>query len=140
MRHEHINIKLGKYTKHNTKWSRKHNTQFLQIRHTSNIFFYVYRYIYYRKWNSLLSSAISCNSLDSFQTSLINIEETSQSDSHYTHWREAFLMILLASTNTDTDAEIVLLQKHNINPPKMQDICFLSWDIWSKLKDACRIA
>ena len=38
MEHNIIDIPLDQYIKHNTRCSRKHNSQFLQIRHSSNTF------------------------------------------------------------------------------------------------------
>ena len=56
---------------HNTRTSRKHDSQFLQIRYSTNIFGNNFFPTTIKEWNSLPPNTISSKSLKSFQNSLI---------------------------------------------------------------------
>ena len=70
MEHNIIDIPLDQYIKHNTRCSRKHNSQFLQIRHSSNTFGHSFFPTTAKEWNALPSNIISSNSIESFQKNL----------------------------------------------------------------------
>ena len=65
--HNIINIPLDQYIKHNTRCSRKHNSQFRQIRHSSNTFGHSFSATTAKEWNALPSNIISSNSIELFQ-------------------------------------------------------------------------
>ncbi|KAK2186297.1 hypothetical protein NP493_206g01003 [Ridgeia piscesae] len=73
MEHNLIDIPLDHYIQHNTRSSRKHDSQFLQIRYSANIFgsSFFPTTIIIKEWNSLPSNTVSSKSLKSFQNSLI---------------------------------------------------------------------
>ena len=69
--HNIIHIPLDQYSIHNTRCSRKHNSQFLQIRHSSNTFGESFPQLCTAKeWNALPSDIISSSSIESFKTKL----------------------------------------------------------------------
>ena len=70
MEHNIIDIPLDQYIIHNTRCSRKHNSQFLQIRHSSNTFGRKKFPTTAKEWNALLSDIISSSSIESFRTKL----------------------------------------------------------------------
>ena len=70
MEHNIIDIPLDQYTKHNTRCSRKHNSQFLQIRHSSKTFGHSFFPTTAIEWNALPPNIISSNSIESFQKNL----------------------------------------------------------------------
>ena len=63
-------IPLDQYIIHNTRCSRKHNSQFLQIRHSSNTFGKSFFPTTAKEWNALPSDIISSSSIESFKTKL----------------------------------------------------------------------
>ena len=67
MEHNIIEIPLDQYIMHNTRCSRKHNSQFLQIRHSSNTFGNSFFPTAAKEWNALPSNIISSSSIESFQ-------------------------------------------------------------------------
>ena len=71
MEHNLIDIPLDHYIQHNTRTSRKHDSQFLQIRYSANIFGSSFFPTTIKEWNSLPSNTVSSKSLKSFQNSLI---------------------------------------------------------------------
>ena len=71
MEHNLIDIPLDHYIQHNTRTSRKHDSQFLQIRYSANIFGSSFFPKTIKEWNSLPSNTVSSKSLKSFQNSLI---------------------------------------------------------------------
>ena len=71
MEHNLIDIPLDHYIQHNTRSSRKHDSQFLQIRYSANIFGSSFFPTTIKEWNSLPSNTVSSKSLKSFQNSLI---------------------------------------------------------------------
>ena len=58
MEHNIIDIPLDQYIKHNTHCSSKHNSQFLQIRHSSNTFGHRFFPTTAKEWNALPSNII----------------------------------------------------------------------------------
>ena len=83
MEHNIIDIPLDQYIKHNTRCSRKHNSQFLQIRHSSNTFghsFFSLLDSRAKEWNALPSNIISSNSIESFQKNLKQISDRPLAD------------------------------------------------------------
>ena len=52
MEHNLIDISLDHYIQHNTRSSRKHDSQFLQIRYSANIFGNSFFPTTIKKWNS----------------------------------------------------------------------------------------
>ena len=70
MEHNIIDIPLDQYIIHNTRCSRKHNSQFLQIRHSSNTFGKSFFPTTAKEWNALPSDIISSSSIESFKTKL----------------------------------------------------------------------
>ena len=70
MEHNIIDIPLDQYIMHNTCCSRKHNSQFLQIRHSSNTFGNSFFPTIAKEWNALPSNIISSSSIESFQKQL----------------------------------------------------------------------
>ena len=71
MAHNFIDIPLDHYIQHNTRSSRKHDSQFLQIRYSANIFGNSFFPTTIKEWNSLPPNTVSSKSLNSFQNSLI---------------------------------------------------------------------
>ena len=69
MEHNLIDIPLD--MQHNTRSSRKHDSQFLQIRYSANIFGNIYFPTTIKEWNSLPQNTVSSKSLNSFQNNLI---------------------------------------------------------------------
>ena len=67
MEHNIIDIPLDQYIMHNTRCSRKHNCQFLQIRHSSNTFGNSFFPTTAKEWNALPSNIISSSSIESLQ-------------------------------------------------------------------------
>ena len=59
MEHNIIDIPLDQYIMHNTRCSLKHNSQFLQIRHSSNTFGNSFFPTTAKEWNALPSNIIS---------------------------------------------------------------------------------
>ena len=80
MEHNIIDIPLDQYIKHNTRCSRKHNSQFLQIRHSSNTFGNSFFPTTATEWNALPSNFISSNSIESFQKNLKQISDRPLAD------------------------------------------------------------
>ena len=70
MEHNIIDIPLDQYISHNTRCSRKHNSQFLQIRHSSNTFGNSFFPTTAKEWNALPPDIISSSSTESFQKKL----------------------------------------------------------------------
>ena len=70
MEHNIIDIPLDQHIKHNTRCSRKHNSQFLQIRHSPNTFGHRFFPPTAKEWNALPSNIISSKSVESFQKNL----------------------------------------------------------------------
>ena len=70
MEHNIIDIPLDQYIMHNTRCSRKHNSQCLQIRHSSNTFGNSFFPTTAKEWNALPSNIISSSSIESFQKNL----------------------------------------------------------------------
>ncbi len=70
MEHNLIDIPLDQYIKRNTRCSRKHNKQLVQIRHSTNIFGNSFFPVTIKEWNSLPPNIVSSTSLNSFQISL----------------------------------------------------------------------
>ena len=70
MEHNIIDIPLDQYIIHNTRCSRKHNSQFLQIRHSSNTFGKSFFPTTAKEWNALPSDIISSSSVESFKIHL----------------------------------------------------------------------
>ena len=70
MEHNLIDIPLDHYIQHNTRPSRKHDSQFLQIRHSANIFGNSFFPTTIKEWNSLPPNTVSSKSLNSFQKNL----------------------------------------------------------------------
>ena len=70
MEHNIIDIPLDQYIIHNTRCSRKHNSQFLQIIHSSNTFGKSFFPTTAKEWNALPSDIISSSSIESFKTKL----------------------------------------------------------------------
>ena len=62
MEHNIIDIPLDQYIIHNTRCSRKHNSQCLQIRHSSNTFGKSFFPTTAKEWNALPSDIISSSS------------------------------------------------------------------------------
>ena len=62
-----IDIPLDHYIQHNTRSSRKHDSQFLQIRHSANIFGNSFFPTTIKEWNSLPPNTVSSKSLNSFK-------------------------------------------------------------------------
>ena len=64
---------IDQYIQHNTRSSRKHDSQFSQIRYSANIFGNSFFPTTIKEWNSLppKSNTVSSKSLKSFQNSLI---------------------------------------------------------------------
>ena len=87
MEHNIIDIPLDQYIKHNTRCSRKHNCQFLQIRHKSNTFGHSFFLTTAKEWNTLPSNIISSNSIESFQKNLDKYLIERQPTNHHAHWR-----------------------------------------------------
>ena len=75
MEHNIIYIPLEQYNfiKHNdnTRCSRKHNSQFRQIRHSSKTFGNSLFPTTAKNWNALPSNIVSSNSIESFQNKKI---------------------------------------------------------------------
>ena len=73
MEHNLIDIPLDHYIQHNTRSSRKHDSQFLQIRHSANIFGNSFFPTTIKEWNSLPPNTVSSKSLklNSFQKNVI---------------------------------------------------------------------
>ena len=71
MEHNLIDIPLDHYIQHNTRSSRKHDSQFSQIRYSANIFGNSFFPTTIKEWNSLPPNTVSSESLKSFQNSLI---------------------------------------------------------------------
>ena len=59
------------YMQHNTRCSRKHDCQFLQIRYSANIFGNSFFPTTIKEWNSLPTNIVSSKSLNSFQNNVI---------------------------------------------------------------------
>ena len=68
--HNIIDIPLDQYIIHNTRCSRKHNSQFLQIGHSSNTCGTSFSPTTAKEWNALPSDIISSSSIESFKTKL----------------------------------------------------------------------
>ena len=79
---------LLKYIIHNTRCSRKHNSQFLQIRHSSNTFGKSFFPTTAKEWNALPSDIISSSSIESFKTKLSKYLLDHYSTHHHAHWRD----------------------------------------------------
>ena len=71
MEHNLIDIPLDHYIQNNTRSSRKHNSQFLQIRYSANIFGNSFFPTTIKEWNSLSPNIVSSKSINSFQNNLI---------------------------------------------------------------------
>ena len=71
MEHNLIDIPLDHYIQHNTRSSRKHDSQFLQIRYSANIFGNSFSPTTIKEWNSLPLNTASSESLNSFQNNLV---------------------------------------------------------------------
>ena len=71
MEHNLIDIPLDHYIQHNTRSSRKQDSQFLQIRYSANIFGISFFPTTIKEWNSLPPNIVSSKSLNSFQNNLI---------------------------------------------------------------------
>ena len=71
MEHNRIDIPLDHYIQHNTRSSRKHDSQFLQIRHSANIFGNSFFPTTIKEWNSLSPNTVSSKSLNSFLKNVI---------------------------------------------------------------------
>ena len=88
MDHNIIDIPLDQYIKHNTRCSRKHNSQFLQIRHSSNTFGHFVFPTTAKEWNALPSNIISSNSIESFKKNLNKYLIDHYPTNHHAHWRD----------------------------------------------------
>ena len=88
MEHNIIDIPLDQYIIHNTRCSRKHNSQFLQIRHSSNTFGKSFVPTTAKEWNALPSDIISSSSIESFKTKLSKYLLDHSSTHHHAHWRD----------------------------------------------------
>ena len=71
MEHNLIDIPLNHYIQHNTRSSRKHDSQFLQIRPSANIFGNSFFPTTIKECNSLPPDTVSSKSLHSFQINVI---------------------------------------------------------------------
>ena len=71
MEHKLIEIPLDHYIQHNTRSPRIHDSQFLQIRYSANIFGNSFFPTTIKEWNSLPPNIVSSKSLNSFQNNLI---------------------------------------------------------------------
>ena len=91
MEHNLIDIPLDHYIQHNTRSSRKHDSQFLQIRYSANIFGNSFFPTTIKEWNSLPPNTVSCKSLNSFQNSLIQHFNNQVRRPTHAHWRDVSL-------------------------------------------------
>jgi len=71
MEHNLIDIPLDHNIQRNTRSLRKHDSQFLQIRYSANIFGNSFFPSTIKEWNSLPPNTVSGKSLNSFQNNLI---------------------------------------------------------------------
>ena len=71
MEHNLIDIPLDHYIQHSTRSSRKHDSQFLQIRHSANTFRNSFFPTTINEWNSLPPNTVSSKSVNSFQKNVI---------------------------------------------------------------------
>ena len=71
MEHNLRDIPLDHYIQHNTISSHKHDSKFLQIRYSANIFGNSFFPTTIKEWNSLHPNTVSSKSLNSFQNNLI---------------------------------------------------------------------
>ena len=83
MEHNIIDIPLDRYIKHNTRCSRKHNSQFLQTRHLSNTFGNSFSPPTAKEWNAQPSNIISSNSFKKKR-----ISDRPLASKHHAHWRD----------------------------------------------------
>ena len=71
MEHNLIDILLDHYIQHNTRSSRKPDSQVLQIRYSANISGNSFFPTTIKEWNSLPPNTVSSESLNSFQNKLV---------------------------------------------------------------------
>ena len=71
MEHNLIDIPLDHYIQPNTRSSRKHDSQFLQIRYSANIFGNSFFPTTIKEWNYLPPNTVSSKSLNSLQNNVI---------------------------------------------------------------------
>ena len=71
MEHNLIDILLDHYIQYNTRSSRKHGSQFLQIRYSANISGNSFFPTTIKEWNCLPPNTVSSKSLNYFQNNLI---------------------------------------------------------------------
>ena len=71
MEHNLTDILLDDNSQQNNRSSRKHDSQFWQIRYSAAIFGNSFFPTTIKEWNSLQSNTVSSKSLNSFQNNLI---------------------------------------------------------------------
>ena len=115
MDHNIIDIPLDQYIKHNTRCSRKHNSQFLQIRHSSNTFGHSFFPTTAKEWNALPSNIISSNSTKSFQKKLKQISDRPLADKPPCALAWCARRALFASMWTETETRYYYLSMRSLH-------------------------